>query len=721
MLATRGVRALTPRDGTSCRSRPPARSARTAGFAGTQVTPLVKTKGGHITGCSRRARDVRVRASADLVQHAASTAEVIIPTVVLHVADLAQGFEGMVDGDLTTTTTTTATAFTALSPRLDSTQEGFSIFRGIVRGAQNAMGLAKDGVDMSVLPTGGIVETLIEPGKVFGDAVQGTRMEAATGAGISDSDWTKVVDAVDVDIALLLLSVVTVTPLCRALNVSPVLGFLGTGLLLNQEGLFSENREVDQFCELGIQFLLFEMGLELSVSRLKALGKYAFGLGLNQVIFGNILFAAALLPPGHALGTAVLEKVQSGIGVDGLLQITTPLEAVVVGFGLTLSSSALGLQLMSDRGMMTTKLGTASLGVLLFQDLAVVPFIILLPILQKLQSGDLGADGGLDYGIMAATTATSFLDLGVLSYLGFFAAKSMYGLVKKLDCGTDVFVALSLLVLFGFSNATAAIGFSDSLGAFLAGLVLAGTPYAHDIIAELRAFKGLFLSLFFVTIGTTIDLPLAIDLFPIVAVMTAGLMAGKIGVVTALGPITGLTWRESLVAGAFLAQGGEFAFVIFGQATSGSSGSLFPQNLDELLVVVVISSMALTPVAVDLALKIAGPSLDLSNCEDEPKDQLLTTIDEADGFGGSADFFDMSGSGSGSGSQDWVKLSDLSDDLREKGGASVVKDSASENKCGEWASDAEEQEACDVAFDIQTTRRSVDESDMVVRRSVDES
>jgi Kef-type K+ transport system membrane component KefB len=126
-------------------------------------------------------------------------------------------------------------------------------------------------------------------------------------------------------------------------------------------------------------------------------------------------------------------------------------------------------------------------------------------------------------------------------------------------------VALSLLVLFGFSNATAAIGFSDSLGAFLAGLVLAGTPYAHDIIAELRAFKGLFLSLFFVTIGTTIDLPLAIDLFPIVLVMTAGLMAGKVGVVTALGPITGLTWRESLVAGAFLAQGGEFAFVIFGQ------------------------------------------------------------------------------------------------------------------------------------------------------------
>ena len=502
----------------------------------------------------------------------------------------------------------------------------------------------------------------------------------------------------DVDVGLLLLAVVFVTPLCKFLNVSPVLGFLAVGLLLNQEGVFSENREVDQFCELGIQFLLFEMGLELSVSRLKALGKYAFGLGLNQVVFGNVLFAAALLPAGNALGTAVLEKVQSGIGVDELLQIKSPLEAVIIGFGMTLSSSALGLQLMSDRGVMTSKVGTASLGVLLFQDLAVVPFIILLPILQKLQGGELGADGGLDYGIMAATTATSFLDLGVLSYLGFFAAEKMYGLVKRFDCGTDVFVALSLLVLFGFSNATAAIGFSDSLGAFLAGLVLAGTPYAHDIIGELRAFKGLFLSLFFVTIGTTIDLPLALDLFPIVAVMTAGLMAGKIGVITALGPVTGLTWRESLVTGAFLAQGGEFAFVIFGQATSGGAGSLFPQNLDELLVVVVIASMALTPLAVDLAIKIAGPSLDLSSLSDAPEDQLLTTVDEGD-------FFD-SGSWdvSSADSADFVNLADLTTDLREADGKASVTSPASDS-C-DWAEGSEEAEACEVAMDIDAQRQS---------------
>ena len=505
--------------------------------------------------------------------------------------------------------------------------------RSIVRLVQQAMGLTADGVDYNALPLGGVVDTVVEPKKVFGDAMERTRTEVAKGAAIDDAEWSKVVDSVDVDLALLLVSVVAVVPLCKKLNVSPVLGFLGVGLLLNQEGVFSENREVDQFCELGIQFLLFEMGLELSVQRLKALGKYAFGLGLCQVVFGNLLFAAALLPPGEAFGTKVLEMVQSGRGVDDLLQIRSPLEAIVVGFGLTLSSSALGLQLLSDRGMMTTRLGTASLGVLLFQDLAVVPFIIALPVLQKMQSA--GAGDGLDVGLMAAYTATSFLDLGVLSIGGWFVAKKLYEVITELECDDDVFVALSLLVLFGFSNASAAAGFSDSLGAFIAGLVLAGTPYAHDIIEKLRAFKGLFLSLFFVTIGTTIDVPLARDLFPIVTLMTAGLMTGKLATITALGPLTGLTWREALVAGAFLSQGGEFAFVIFGQATSGSGGALFPQNLDELLVVVVIVSMALTPLAVDAAMAIAGPTLDLSPCDvsEDPNGSCDVAWEMAESYG----------------------------------------------------------------------------------------
>jgi len=147
-------------------------------------------------------RGVVVRASADLAAPPA-----VLPTVVQRLADVAEGYEGVLDAP--DVSVTTAAAFSALSPRLDSTQEGFSLFRGVVRGAQNAMGLVGDGVDPSKLPTGGVVESLLEPGKVLGDVVTQTRGEASLGSAIDDAEWTKVVNSVDVDIGLLLLSVVT--------------------------------------------------------------------------------------------------------------------------------------------------------------------------------------------------------------------------------------------------------------------------------------------------------------------------------------------------------------------------------------------------------------------------------------------------------------------------------------------------------------------------------
>jgi Kef-type K+ transport system membrane component KefB len=157
-------------------------------------------------------------------------------------------------------------------------------------------------------------------------------------------------------------------PLFTKLKLSPVLGFLGTGLLLNRAGLFIENQEVDQFCELGIQFLLFEMGLELSAKRLQSLAKYAFGLGLTQ----GALCEPRLCRRAASGGRSVRYQgfgVSFSQGNDDMLQVSSILEAVVIGFALLLSSSAFGLQLLADRNMLTTKFGTASLGVLLFQDL----------------------------------------------------------------------------------------------------------------------------------------------------------------------------------------------------------------------------------------------------------------------------------------------------------------------------------------------------------------
>jgi Kef-type K+ transport system membrane component KefB len=179
-----------------------------------------------------------------------------------------------------------------------------------------------------------------------------------------------------------------------------------------------------------------------------------------------------------------------------------------------------------------------------------------------------------------------------------------------------VFVALSLLVVTMFSSGADMIGFSDSLGAFIAGIVLADSPYAHRIIKELQTFKSLFLSLFFVTVGTTIDLGLVKELLPVALVMAGTLMATKVGIVAASGGLVGLTWQEALLAGAFVSQGGEFAFVIFGQV-AGVKGALFPTDLDRLLVVVVVLSMMLTPLVVDLCFKIVGQDLVVLPCPEK--------------------------------------------------------------------------------------------------------
>ena len=578
-----------------------------------------------VSGGWGRARGRRTRTRA---------AEHVGFAVDLHASVMEHRWWGGFLGDVT------ARSFEALAPRIDA-ESGvtpLSFVKRTVQLAQDAMGLLNGDRQEAALPTGEVVRALEDPGEFVQTIAQTISREAEAGAVIDDQEWTKVLKSVDVDIGLLLASVVCIVPLFNRLKLSPVLGFLGMGLVLNRAGLFIENQEVDQFCELGIQFLLFEMGLELSSKKLSSLAKYAFGLGASQVLFVNIVFAAALLPAGSALGTKVLEFIQPGN--EAMLQVSSVLEAVVIGFALSLSSSAFGLQLLADRKMLASKFGTATLGVLLFQDLAVVPFIILLPILESFRGGG----GAVDFPVLAAGGATSFLDLGALAYGGRLLALTGFRAICAANCTNDVFVAMSLLVLFGFSFASSAIGFSDSLGAFLAGIILADTPYAHTIIRELQAFKGLFLSLFFVTIGTTIDLPLFVELWPIALVMTGTLMASKTAVITALGGFVGLTWREALVSGAFLSQGGEFAFVIFGQATSGSAGSLFPMGLDELLVIVVILSMALTPLAVDVALKIAGPDFESppENTMDEEAIDIAVDM-QARQEGGAIDLVEIAG------------------------------------------------------------------------------
>ena len=188
---------------------------------------------------------------------------------------------------------------------------------------------------------------------------------------ISEDAWNAILAAVSTDSIVFLGCVVVVVPAFVALNQSPVTGFLLVGLILNQFGIFRDNKEISALCQLGIEFLLFEMGLELQASRLKSLGKYAFGLGLPQMIVTTLFFSLLLLPAGDAIGTKVLAVIQPDIINTNVLEIRSTLEAVVIGFALSLSSSAFTLQMMEERSMMGTRFGSAALGVLLFQVISV--------------------------------------------------------------------------------------------------------------------------------------------------------------------------------------------------------------------------------------------------------------------------------------------------------------------------------------------------------------
>ncbi|CAI5530746.1 unnamed protein product [Closterium sp. Naga37s-1] len=372
--------------------------------------------------------------------------------------------------------------------------------------------------------------------------------------------------------------------ICPLFPIHQILGFLLSGVALNQLGLIRNISDVKALSELGILFLLFEMGLELSIERLRALAKFAFGMGLPQVLFTTLAFAAFELPPDHAIGTRMLEWAASAR--PDLVNIRSVDEALVIGAALSLSSSAFVLQLLSEKGELATRVGSATLGILLLQDIAVVPLLVILPILE---SGDF-TDDSL-FPLLAAAGLKSLLGLGVLLYMGRLFLRRFFEFVAE-SRSTEAFVALCLLTVTGTSLITSKLGFSDSLGAFLAGALLAETNYRTQVEADIRPFRGLLLGLFFVTTGTSIDLSLLAAEWPNILLLLSGLIAIKTAIITALGPRVGLSLPESIRTGLLLSQGGEFAFVVFALA---SQLGVLPDELNRLLIIVVVLSMALTP------------------------------------------------------------------------------------------------------------------------------
>jgi len=381
---------------------------------------------------------------------------------------------------------------------------------------------------------------------------------------------------------------VVVIPFFKSRGVSPVLGFLSAGVLLQGLHLVEDQKAVSAIGDLGILFLLFEMGLELSVSRIKTLGKYALGIGLPALALCTAAFTGFELPIEHGLGSRMLEQWLNA--PSDLADIRSVDEALVIGAALSLSSSAFVLQTLQDKGDLGSRFGSATLGILLVQDIAIIPLLVVLPVIEA-GGSDLEGSTVQILASFAFGAFKSIGGLGALIFGGRYILERAFTVVADAR-SKEAFVALVLLSITGTAQITSALGFSDTLGAFVAGTLLASTNYRLQIEADIAPFRGLLLGLFFVVTGSEVNLQILAAYWPEALALLGGLLAIKAAIIGGLSLRQGLTLPEAVRTGLILSQGGEFAFVVLSEACRLG---VLPDQLNKLLIIVVVLSMALTP------------------------------------------------------------------------------------------------------------------------------
>lgn len=342
-----------------------------------------------------------------------------------------------------------------------------------------------------------------------------------------------------------------VVPLVRYLGLNPVLGYLGAGALLGPLGLGSfidklpflywftvvDARNVSGIAELGVVFLLFLIGLELSYDRLHSMRRLVFGLGGLQFVITASLLSFIIAGTGQAASVAI-----------------------ILGACLALSSTAIVLEILAARSEMTTGAGRVSFSILLAQDLAVIPILMFVSILGSNMEGSLASNVG-----RALADAAAAIALIVL--VGRVVLRPLFRLVGTIQ-SVELLTAAVLFVIIGTGVLAAIAGLSMALGAFVAGLLLAETEYRKAVEAIVEPFKGLLLGIFFFTVGMTIDVrEVAREPLAILAVVF-GLIALKAAIIMALSKAFNQSWPVAIETGFLLGPGGEFAFVAIGLATS---------------------------------------------------------------------------------------------------------------------------------------------------------
>ncbi|WP_076484785.1 MULTISPECIES: cation:proton antiporter domain-containing protein [Rhodobacter] len=384
-----------------------------------------------------------------------------------------------------------------------------------------------------------------------------------------------------------------VLPLMTRFRVSPVVGFLVAGLLLGPYsagrlteylpfvGWFtiSSQEAVDQLAELGVAFLLFNIGLELSLDRLWTMRRAVFGLGMAQVVLTTVAIAVTAWLFGNPIDASL-----------------------VIGACLALSSTAIVLQLLADQHRLNTQSGRNIFGILLAQDLAVVPILFLIVVF-----GDATSKGGE----VSVTDVLSGLGIALLQAIAAISLIVGFGrlILRRLfrqvahTQNRELFMATILFVVVGTSLVTRFAGLSMALGAFLAGLLLAETEFRRQVAVDIEPFKGLLLGLFFISVGMRID-PAAIAAYPVmVALSIIGMTAVKAAVVAPLARAFGISWPQALEAALLLAGGGEFAFLVLSLA--GSSG-LTSREVQQFMLLVASGTMLMTPLLARLGRQVGS-------------------------------------------------------------------------------------------------------------------
>ncbi len=373
---------------------------------------------------------------------------------------------------------------------------------------------------------------------------------------------------------LYLVAAVAGVVVCRLARLPPMLGYLAVGILIGPHALAisGDPAGVAHLAEFGIVFLMFVIGLEFNLPKLRSMRKLVFGLGSSQVVLTMLAALAgnALLAWAFALAS------RRGLGLGWQT-------AVALGGALAMSSTAIVVKLMADRLELESEHGRRVMGVLLFQDLAVVPLLVLIPALGSSPEALLGA--------LAIAFIKAGALLAVLLVGGQRVMRWWLTLVVRRK-SEELFILNLLLVTLGLAWLTELAGLSLALGAFVAGMLIAETEYKHQVETDIRPFHDVLLGLFFITVGMKLDAPAVLQHWPLVLALTIFPVLFKFALVTALARLFGAAPGTAIRTGLYLAQAGEFGFVLLALATERG---LLPETLQTPVLASMVLSMLATP------------------------------------------------------------------------------------------------------------------------------